>query len=299
MNNLEDKRVKSEIAKNEAEKIKFQSETKKIEQSLKTNIFSLDTLLKIIIGGIVTAALISAWIIGYFQPILEKNQELAKIEAKILSQKNEEQRLLNIEVSKSLQNLKELTDRNLEVIQIENKKLKEQQAESEKVLVNLKSRLLEISNEYKIISQDNILNANMKKKFSELAFNTQREAELLKEQLELISQSKEISENRSQIINNRVNISWLMSGTWKVKFIGVDDLSDNIWRFYPEGKMQYEKGEPVGNDHHWELENETLTITLFNRHSTGTATVSDSRPTSISGKMINIEGKRWDFIMTR
>ena len=87
--------LESEIAKNKAQEKKLNSEADKIfEISNKTSLNN-ESIVKAIIGGIVAAALLAAWIIAYLQPIISRKNELAEIDSKVWAKQNELQKLIN------------------------------------------------------------------------------------------------------------------------------------------------------------------------------------------------------------
>jgi len=83
------RRIESETAKNEAERRKFIAEAEEVEKRVRQKWYFNELFVKWVLGGVVAAALVAAWCITYLNPILNKKQELAKIENAIVTQKNE------------------------------------------------------------------------------------------------------------------------------------------------------------------------------------------------------------------
>lgn len=88
--NTENERLKSEIGRNRAERRKLLLEAIETRQRLRRPWYKVQYLLQTVLAGIVAAGLLAAWIVNYFEPILKKGNELAKLENKILESKNKE-----------------------------------------------------------------------------------------------------------------------------------------------------------------------------------------------------------------
>jgi len=75
--------IESEIAKNGAEKTKPNLEAEEVQKRSSQRWYSGRIFVRAVVGGIGASALIAAWMIGYFQPILSKKQELAELNNQI------------------------------------------------------------------------------------------------------------------------------------------------------------------------------------------------------------------------
>ena len=67
-------RIKSEVAKNEAEQVKALREAEEIGRRLK--VFSKESISKVVVGGIVAAVLLAAWFINVQKPLSDAGQKL-------------------------------------------------------------------------------------------------------------------------------------------------------------------------------------------------------------------------------
>jgi hypothetical protein len=73
------------IRRIEAEQKKLELETQELQQRLSAKWYSTKHVVQSVVGGIVASALLAAWLVGYFQPILRKQQEIDSLETKRLS----------------------------------------------------------------------------------------------------------------------------------------------------------------------------------------------------------------------
>lgn len=88
LSDAEKRRLESEIAKNEAERRKLIAEAQEVEKRVRQKSWLSEPVVKVV--GVVGAAFLFVfWLITYLNPILNKKQELAKIENAIVTQKNE------------------------------------------------------------------------------------------------------------------------------------------------------------------------------------------------------------------
>ena len=76
---MPDENAKSaaEIAKVEAERKKLEIEVEEIRRRI-DRVWTVRGILQAVVAGLVTAALLAVWVIGYFEPLLTADMELAK-----------------------------------------------------------------------------------------------------------------------------------------------------------------------------------------------------------------------------
>jgi hypothetical protein len=55
-----------------------------IDQRVNQGPFDTNSIIRTILSALIGAILLAAWIIGYLKPLLERNQELAALDNKIL-----------------------------------------------------------------------------------------------------------------------------------------------------------------------------------------------------------------------
>ncbi len=95
LSEAERRRLESEIAKNEAERIKLMYEANEAKKRLRQKWYSGRFLVQATVGGLVASALLATWSIGYFGPILARKHEVASLDNQIQELRNELQRVEN------------------------------------------------------------------------------------------------------------------------------------------------------------------------------------------------------------
>lgn len=126
MNNpeLEDQRLASEIARNEAERDKLLREADEVNRRLEQRWYSGRVFLQAVVAGVVAAGLLTAWGIGYLKPILARNTELNRLDVEISKRNTELQMRVHSETEKRIQaQLEDLSKQN-ELLLVEQERLK-------------------------------------------------------------------------------------------------------------------------------------------------------------------------------
>jgi TonB family protein len=77
------RKIESEIAKNKAEEVKLSLEAQEVEKRLRQKWYSGPVLIKWIVAGIITAALLTVWIKTQFEPILKLETQKDKLDNEI------------------------------------------------------------------------------------------------------------------------------------------------------------------------------------------------------------------------
>jgi hypothetical protein len=184
MSDLEIRRIESEIAKNRAEEKKLTAETQEVERRLSQKWYSGVSLAKWVAGGIVLAGLLAAWIIGYFQPILQKEQEVTKLENKRLAEEN----LLQ----------KQENDKQLKVLAAENDTLKGQIALAVSQAVEQQLAWKELSNEYRQLANKQQITEEEKARFATMATKADKESDSLKSQINQLKSAQIAVKERAE-----------------------------------------------------------------------------------------------------
>jgi hypothetical protein len=185
LSDLEIRKIESEIAKNRAEEKKSTAETQEVEKRLSQWWwYSKESLVKWVVGGIVAAGLLAVWIIGYFQPILQKDQEIAKLENKRLTEENLLQRQENEQNLKALgkQNDSLSVGFNLAVDQ------------ATKQQANWK----EISEQYRELAKNQQISEKERARFATLATKAEEANEDLKNQINQLKTAQTAANTRSE-----------------------------------------------------------------------------------------------------
>lgn len=146
------RRLESEIAKNKAERQKFEIESEEIRKRLLQKWYQGRIFVQTGIGAIVAAALIAAWFVGFFEPILSHKQNIERLKNSMLSLENERQKRQNKAQQEDNERQISSFRKDLASLQQENKTFLEalakskQQAEAQKEqLEKRRSELMELS----------------------------------------------------------------------------------------------------------------------------------------------------------
>ena len=141
LSQVEIRRIESETAKNEAERKKAELEAKALKKQLDQKWYSSRILVQAGVAGIVVAGLLAGWMIGYLGPLLEKNNELAKLENEIQRRANTIQRDDNEKRTKQLTVSYDNLKVELDSLLIQNQSLQSEQTKAEKLAMDLQKRL--------------------------------------------------------------------------------------------------------------------------------------------------------------
>jgi len=104
----ENARNAAEIAKVEAEREKLEIEIEEIRRRI-DRVWTARGILQAVVAGLVTAALLAVWVIGYFEPLLTADMELAK---RINDQRSIDLQTKDGQIKEQNKVLKELGDTN-------------------------------------------------------------------------------------------------------------------------------------------------------------------------------------------
>ncbi|NOQ28372.1 MAG: hypothetical protein GQ564_23665 [Bacteroidales bacterium] len=290
----EERKLQSEIARNEAEQIKFISEAKEIDKRVASGIYRISPILKTIIAGIVAAILFTAWAIGFLKPLLEKEQLLLSIDNKILGKENEKNKQLLLQGRENLDILLKDYNNLLSEIEKENDALNLQISEAAIMTTGLKERLDLISKEYKKLSEENQASVSDKTRFIELANKASSESKDLDKELTNIDLNKKNIANRTESISKKLIPSMLIANSWTLKHLGLKK----------EVKLKFETDGTLTSDdpkdpskYTWSFTSGVLTFKIG--IVTYVATVSDSKTNTIKGKASSNIGKSFNWSMVK
>jgi hypothetical protein len=119
------RRLESEIAKNKADQQKSEIEAEEIRKRLNQKWYASRIFVQTGIGAIVSAALITAWFVGFFEPMLSHKQRIASLKNDMLSLENKREKQLN----------------------------KAQQEDNERITSSLRIKLASLEEDNKIVSE--------------------------------------------------------------------------------------------------------------------------------------------------
>jgi len=291
---LEQKRIKSEIERNEAERQKFLSETKEINKRVNAKVWSQKNIVQAAIAGIVLAGLLAAWIVGYFKPILSKNQELATLDNKILTAENKRQRQFNEIKKRELDKLKEQATIEMQQLNTQNSELQEQQQGSVQLIKDLKNKLESISKEYEKLSKRYEATESERKKYSDLALSARKELDSLKGEQDRLKAASVLTEVRSRTLSDRIIASTLTNTRWTLHLDSTTPLFDIVFH---SGGILVVPIKP-NTTHRWFVKDSELTLELSDGFAVYKSKVEDPNFLTLEGHGINKKGMSWNWTAT-
>ncbi len=173
------RKLESEIAKNEAEKKKLDLEAKEVEKRLGQRWCSPTVLAKWLVGGIVTAILITAWITTQFKPVLSRKLDILNLDSRI--------KLLEIEFA-------------AKEIEAQNSALTENLAEAEERAKALRADFERLQAEYEALAQNQAVQPDKRTEFAELSKKTQKEVKSLDVDIQKLQKTRRQVDLRAKTI---------------------------------------------------------------------------------------------------
>ena len=313
---MEIAKLQSEIQRNEVEKQKFLKEVEEFELRAKKSTLSIKGLLQALIAGAIAAALISAWAIEYLKPILERNNELAAIENKVLLfktkrqrqrnevetialtrdidearkllqetvQQNNEQRALNeIQSDQTRKQLQEMVQQNNETIT----RLDEAKA----LIIGLQVKIRKLSVEYRTLAADRKTTQDRRDTYQKLADRAQEDVASLQLKLEKLQVANEQSEVLEASLADRIATQGLVGTRWSIQeYDGSSRTFDHVLR--PGGVLEYIYARATKNNT-WSISRSVITMTHNNAYATFKGRLQDDG--SMDGTASNKVGLKWKW----
>ena len=293
-NDLEQKRIEAEIRRNEAEEKKLLNEAEEIKKRLDWKFLPPRIVIQAVLAGIVAAGLLAAWGIGYLKPIILKNNELATLENKILASENKNAKELNEAQRKELEKLNEQATNELKQLKAQNSELQQQQQNSAKLIADLKSKLEQISVEYKELSENLGTTETERTKYKELASATRKEIDNLKSELDRLQIASTRTKRRSQTLSDRLITAVLADTIWTL-YIDSVLLSDIVFKL--GGVL--EVLEKPHTTYRWFVKDSKITLERNDGNSIyESSKVEDIGFSSLKGRGFNRKGLVWDWTAT-
>ena len=219
------RRIESEIAKNEAERIKLIRESEEVGKRLSQKWYSARFLIEAVVGGIVVAALMTAWGIGYLQPILLKRQEVARLKNELLKVENRLQAQRNERETEALTIENESIKKELASLLLQNETLQKRQEILTKRAEALQEQLRDISSQYAALAQQQELTSKARDRFSRLAKDADLQTQELQDEIQRLQTAQKASATRSEQITRQLNTR-AIRGTEILIVYGKDRASD-------------------------------------------------------------------------
>lgn len=200
------RRLNSEAARNEAEREKLNLEALEAKLRLGQKWYKGRILIQLVVGGVVAAALLASWVIGYLQPILKSEQELARITNEILKNENElaRQELKHQTTAFGLENEKFREE--LASLAEQNDALQKQQERSSERSADLQAKLQGVSQLYSQLSKTQQLTSLQRNSYARIAKQSQDEKDSLEANLDELQQALLQTVARGERINSQLAI---------------------------------------------------------------------------------------------
>lgn len=187
--NLESRKLESEIQMNMIQSQKLSIEAKEIEKRINQKWFNWRILMQSAVGGIVGSALLAAWLVGYFNPVLSAKHEIAKLENEELKIEAQKQKRENEEIQKQLQDMQSTFEEQLKSTQNQNETLQKTLVKTEERAKSLKEKLENLSKKINILAKNQITE-DKKKQYTQIVEETNKEVEALQAQISQLNNEK-------------------------------------------------------------------------------------------------------------
>ncbi|UCF06511.1 MAG: hypothetical protein JSV33_05645 [bacterium] len=232
------KQLLSQAARDEAERNKYEIETQEIQRRIKQKWYRGRPLIQALIGGVVGSALIAAWLIGYFRPLLSADQELAERRNALAAEEIRQLRF-DLEAEKrknalerrSLENQVSQYQKQLEDLKRQNEEFQETVAQAEARSKAVQERLQQTLDSYREELAPTSSDAE-REKIDRLSRTANAEIRQLDTTIDEFKNVRQATEQRSTQIDKR------LKGIGNIKFV-VSLFSLNVDRKRHEAMREY------------------------------------------------------------
>ena len=209
-------KLDAERRKSEAERVKLWLEAEEIRKRLHTKWYQETTTLKWAAAGIVVGILLLTWVIGYVRPVLEYEQEIARLrgEAALLEGQKQGQKLAHqnaIDRAENEQRAKELQrkDQNIKeelaFLAAERENLQALLTQTQEDKTQLARRYARLASDYDTMAQRQQFTERQRVQFANLAESVTAEVEALNRDIEKVQKAVEESEVRVRSIQTQLD----------------------------------------------------------------------------------------------
>lgn len=212
----------SERLCNEAEKQKLERETELLEKQLSQKWYSGRFIVQAVVGGAVAAGLLAVWAIGYIQPIVKKENELASIENKVAKMQIELERIEARRRTDALAKDAEAAKKTITDLVRQNSIFKNQLEEETKRVLALQGRLLAQANLLDGLGEATDLSNDKQVEIARLASETREDVKELERRLRAVQDTKAQVEKRGRQLEQSLTITELRDSSWRVQCIDCD-----------------------------------------------------------------------------
>lgn len=248
-------RLLSETEKNLAEKKKLELESAELRKRLNRNWFTGRAFIEALIGGVVGAALLAAWLVGYFGPILSAKHELARLENSKLKIEVEKEKENNERVREHLEKQRKQHESQLKQFAVQNNALKTSLEKAEKRAVALKEQLQD-----KIRQYDKVARTEADRtRFKTLAAEAKKEVAQVKAHIDSLQSEKEEAQARANQVYQQIGS--LDNARYDIAVYGLNapkDKYDSIRQFFLNRGYSIDRGYNYSRRPDWLAFNSTV-----------------------------------------
>ncbi len=205
-------KLDAERRKSEAERVKLWLEAEEIRKRLHTKWYQETTTLKWAAAGIVVGILLLTWMIGYVRPVLEYEQEIARLrgeaallESQKLAHQNAIDRAENEQRAKELQRKDKTITEELAFLAAERENLQALLTHTQEDKTQLAKRYARLASDYDNMAQRQQFTERQRVQFANLAESVSAEVEALNRDIEEVQKAVKESEVRVRTIQTQLD----------------------------------------------------------------------------------------------
>ena len=205
-------KLDAERRKSEAERVKLWLEAEEIRKRLHTNWYQETTILKWAAAGIVCGVLLLTWVIGYVRPVLEYQQEIARLrgeaallESQKLAHQNATDQAENEQKAQELQRKDKTIKEELAFLAAERENLQALLTQTQEDKTQLAKRYVRLASDYDNMAQRQQFTERQRVRFADLAESVSAEVEALNRDVEEVQKAVQESEVRVRTIQTQLD----------------------------------------------------------------------------------------------
>jgi hypothetical protein len=289
----ETEKLVADARRAEAERRKIEFEIREIEKRLSAPFYYGRLFVQAGVGGVVASALLAAWLITYMQPIINRKQEIASLDAAIQAKTNERDRLENQNRTETLARENKTVRDQLESLSKLNSSLLEHQNDLEQRAESLRKTFAAQTEQLMELATKPRTSQSETQELAKLARTVEQESKDLRQQIAGLQADRTISEARARQIDASLTVNTLRETTWRVT---CPKCSRNLHSYYVrlrgDGAMGYNYEKPSdfkfdGTDA-WNVTDGKLTLIWSNGFSNETYTFESTASNKAQGTKSNI-----------
>lgn len=250
--------LQSEAERNKAEKKKLELETLELQKRLKQKWFSGRIFLQASIGGVVGAALLVAWLVGYFSPILLAKHELVGLQNSKLAMEAERDKKNNERLRERLEKQRKQYKSQLKQLLEKNSEFQKAQTEAEKRANTLKKQLKGRKDQYDEFAKTQVSESE-RQRYEKLAEDTKVEIAQLKTRIQVLNIEKDATKTRAfQVLQQIGNID---NDRYIIVVYGLnapEDKYEAIKQYFLVERYTIDRGENLSSRPNWFALNSTV-----------------------------------------